>query len=187
MDNPANTQSYETQFLQHGQDDAPTLREAVQEMQRTGSDTNILKYITGIVMMQMTVKAGIKKHGQVAVDALFDEFSQLHDLTVFRAQDAKGLTKAQKKAALRAINVIKGRTVAEGRAQRNLYTKDETASATVATGALLLSILIDAKEHQFSQGRHCKHRDERLHQGSHCPFRRGHHTVRHDARKEEPF
>ncbi len=105
-------------------------------------------------MMQMTAKAGIKKHGQVAIDALFNEFSQLHDLTVFRPQDAKRLTKAQKKAALRAINVIKekrcgkikGRTVADGRAQRNLYTKDETASATVATDALLLSILIDAKE-----------------------------------------
>jgi hypothetical protein len=55
----------------------------------------------------MTAKAGIKKHGQVAVEALFDEFSQLHDLTVFRAQDAKGLTKAQKKAALQAINIIK--------------------------------------------------------------------------------
>jgi hypothetical protein len=154
MDSPANTQSYAAQFLQHGKDNAPTLQEAVQEMQRTGSDANILKYITGIVMMQMTAKAGIKKHGQVAVKALFDKFSQLHDLTVFRAQDAKGLTKAQQKAALRAINVIKekrcgkikGRTIADGRAQRNLYTKDETASATVATDALLLSIRINAKE-----------------------------------------
>jgi hypothetical protein len=107
MDNPANTQSYETQFLQHGEDDAPTLGEAVQEMQITESDTNVLKYITGIAMMQMTAKAGIKKHGQAAVDALLDEFSPLHDLTVFRAQDVKGLTKAQKKAALRAINAIK--------------------------------------------------------------------------------
>jgi hypothetical protein len=153
---PVSTQSYETQFLQHGKDDAPTLREAVQEMQRTGSDADVLKYITGIVMMQMTAKAGIKKHGQVAVEAMFGKFSQLHDLTVFRAQDAKGLTKAQKKAALRAINVIKekrcgkikGRTVANGRAQRNLYTKDETASATAATNTLLLSILINAKEHR---------------------------------------
>jgi hypothetical protein len=57
MDNPANTQSYETHFLQHGEDDAPTLREAVQEMQRTGLDIDVLKYITGIVMMQMTAKA----------------------------------------------------------------------------------------------------------------------------------
>jgi hypothetical protein len=51
MDSPANTQSYETQFLQHGEDDAPTLQEAVQEMHRTGSDADVLKYITGIVTM----------------------------------------------------------------------------------------------------------------------------------------
>jgi hypothetical protein len=36
--------------------------------------------------MQMTAKAGIKKHGQIAVEALFNEFSQLHDLTVFHAK-----------------------------------------------------------------------------------------------------
>jgi hypothetical protein len=154
MDNPANIQSYETQFLQYGYNNAPTLWEAVQEMQRTGSDSDVLKCVTGIIMMQMTAKAGIKKHGQVAIDALFKEFSQLHNLKVFRGQDAKGLTRAQKKAALCAINVIKekrcgkikGRTVANGRAQRSLYTKDETSSATVATDALILSILIDAKE-----------------------------------------
>jgi hypothetical protein len=43
MDNQAITQSYETQFLQHGDDNAPTLREAVQEMQRTKPDTDVLK------------------------------------------------------------------------------------------------------------------------------------------------
>jgi hypothetical protein len=155
MDEPASTQSYETQFLQiNGDDGTPTLREAVTEMLRTGSDTDVLKCITGIVMMQMSAKAGIKKHGQVAVDALFDEFLQLHDLGVFLGKHAATLTRAQKKAALHAINLIKekrcgkikGRTVADGRAQRNLYTKDETSSATVATDALMLSILIDAKE-----------------------------------------
>jgi hypothetical protein len=74
----------------------------------------------------MTAKAGIKKHGQVAVDALFQEFLQLHDLDVFDGQHAGKLTKSQKRAALRAINVIKekrcgkikGRTVADGRPQK---------------------------------------------------------------------
>jgi hypothetical protein len=64
---------------------APELGEAVQEMQNTGSTANVLKCMTGIIMMQMTSKAGIKKHGQIAVDALFQEFLQLHDLEVFRA------------------------------------------------------------------------------------------------------
>jgi hypothetical protein len=52
----------------------------------------------------------------------------------FLGHDAQKLTAAQKKASLRAINVIKekrcgkikGRTVADGRAQRNLYMKEET-------------------------------------------------------------
>ena len=105
-------------------------------------------------MMQMSAKAGIKKHGQVAIDALFEEFFQLHDLGVFLAQDPKKLSRAQKKAALRAINVIKekrcgrikGRTVADGRNQRNLYTKEETSSPTVSNDALMLSLMIDAME-----------------------------------------
>jgi hypothetical protein len=156
MDNPANTQSYEFQFLKYGDDNAPALWEAVKEMQRIGCDSNVLKRVTGTVMMQMTATGGIKKHGQVAIDAIFNEFSQLHDLTVLSGQDVKGLARAQKKAALRAINVIKekrcgkikGRTLANGRAQRSLYMKDKISSATVATSALILSIIIDAEERQ---------------------------------------
>jgi hypothetical protein len=75
-------------------------------------------------------------------------------LEVFRAKDRKDLANAQKRAALCAINVIKEkrcgnikrRTVANGRVQRSMYTKDETPSATVATDALMLSILIGTKE-----------------------------------------
>jgi hypothetical protein len=155
MNDPANSQSYDAQFLQHEHEDASTnLRTAVQEMQRTGSDTNVLKCITGIIMTQMTAKAGIKKHGKVAIDALFNEFSQLHDLGVFLGQDEKLLSKAQKRGALRTISMIKekrcgkvkGRTVADGSQQRDLYTKEETSSPTVSTDALMLTLLIDAME-----------------------------------------
>ena len=154
MDDPENSKSYDTQFLQQTDQGAPTLRESVQEMQKTGSKTEVLKYITGFIMTQMTANAGIKKHGQVAIDALFQEFSQLHDLGVFEGQDARKLTDAQKRAALRAISMIKkkrcgkikGRAVADGRSQRNLFTKEQTTSPTVSTDALMLSILIDALE-----------------------------------------
>jgi hypothetical protein len=102
-------------------------------------------------MSQMSAKAGIKKHGQVAIDALFKEFAQLHNLGVFLAQDKAKLTKAERRAALCAISVvkekqcgrIKGRTVANGRPQRQLYTKEETLSLTVSTDALMLSLLVD--------------------------------------------
>ena len=111
-------------------------------------------YIIGSVMTQMTAKAGIKKHGQVAIDALFQAFSQLHDLGLFEGQDARELTNEQKRAALRAISMIKekrrgkikGRAVADGRSQRSLFTKEQTTSPTVSTDVLMLSILIDALE-----------------------------------------
>ena len=106
MDNLASSKSYDAQFLQRDQKRSEYrmtgLREAVQEMQRTGSKTPVLlKTVTGIIMMHMTAKARIKKHDQVAINALFvEEFFQLHDLGVFLAQDPKKLTRAQKKAAL---------------------------------------------------------------------------------------
>jgi hypothetical protein len=154
MDDPANTKRYDTQFLHQGVSYKPTLRAAVQEMKSTGSTTNVVKSIACIMMMQLTAKAGIKKHGQVALDALFKEFSQLHDLGVFLAQDGNKLTQDEKRGALRAISMItekrcgriKGRTVADRRPQKALDAKEDKASPTVATDALMLSILIDAKE-----------------------------------------
>jgi hypothetical protein len=154
MDNPANSQSYDAQFLQEGQEEQMTLREAVEDMQKTGLNDNVLRCLTGIIMVQMTAKAGIRKHGQVAIDALFAEFLQLHDLGVFEGQDTEKLTSDEKRAALRALNMIKekrcgrikGRTVADGRKQRGLFKKEETASPTVSNDALMLSIIIDALE-----------------------------------------
>jgi hypothetical protein len=129
-----------------------TLRDAVLEMQHSGSSAKVVQVTTGFIMTQMSAKAGIKKHGQVTVDALYSEFLQLHDLEVFKGLQASELTKAQRNASLRAISVvkekrcgrIKGRTVADGRPKKGLYTKEETTSPTVSTDALMLSILIEA-------------------------------------------
>lgn len=93
-------------------------------------------------LTQMSANAGIKKHGRKAQEALMAEFAQLEDLSVYEPLNPNKLTRAQKKAALRAINLIKekrcgklkGRTVAEGRPQRNLYDKSETASPTSEGG-----------------------------------------------------
>jgi hypothetical protein len=65
-------------------------------MNVTGSTIKVLKSITGFLMTQMTAEAGIKKHGQVGVDALFQEFLQLHGLGVFLGQHRSELTKAQR-------------------------------------------------------------------------------------------
>ncbi len=76
-------------------------------MQLTGEDHDVLKHLTGIIMTQMSAKAGIKKHGQVAIDALFEEFAQLHDLGVLLPQDGAILTRNEKRGALRAISAAK--------------------------------------------------------------------------------
>jgi hypothetical protein len=43
---------------------------------------------------------------------------------------------------------IKGHTVADGRPQRALYTKEEMSLPMVSMDSLMMSILIDAWEHQ---------------------------------------
>jgi hypothetical protein len=78
----------------------------------------------------------------------------LEKQNVYEPVDPITLTNAQRKGALRAINLItekrdgriKGRTVADGSPQRTLYEKHETASPTLSTDALLLTILMDAYE-----------------------------------------
>ena len=118
------------------------------------SKTDRERFVFGFVMTQMSAKAGIKKHGRKAEEALMAEFAQLEDLSVFEAIDPTTLTSDQRKGALRSINLIKekrcgrlkGRAVADGRPQRKLYDKSETSSPTVSTDALMLSLMIDAKE-----------------------------------------
>jgi hypothetical protein len=118
------------------------------------TNVSIEKQIFGLIMTQMTAKAAIKKHGKAAEDAMMDEYIQLENLNVYQPINPSTLTRDQQKSALRAINLIKekrdgklkGRTVADGRPQRNLYDKSETASPTVSSEALMLSIVIDAHE-----------------------------------------
>jgi len=68
---------------------------------------DMFSYIFGFMMNQMTASQGIHKHRQKAVDVLFSKFCQLDDKAVFDPMDASTLTKDQKKAALRAVNLIK--------------------------------------------------------------------------------
>jgi hypothetical protein len=119
--------------------------------------SNILeekRCLSCVIMTQMMAKAGIKKHRQVAIDAIYQEFLRLHYLGVSDGQHVEQLMKNQKRAALQATSIIKekrcgkiiGQTVADGRPQIVLYTKEENTSPTVSTDALMMSIMIDACE-----------------------------------------
>jgi hypothetical protein len=145
MDDPVSSKSYES--------GVQVLQQAADKMDE--SLDGIYKYIFGHIMTQMTATAGIKKHGQSAVDALRQEFCQLLDSkNVFEPLDASTLTASQKRESLCAVNLIKekrsgklkGRTCADGRSQRSKYKKEDTTSPTVSTDALMISLMIDAKE-----------------------------------------
>ena len=149
MDNPHSNKSYDVQMMQ----------DSVSHMQGNGDTQLVFKYLVSIIMTQMSAKAGTKKHGKEAVTALFNIFLQLDDKTVFEGVMVATLSRIKKRRALRAINLIKekrsgklkGRTVADGSVQRDLYTKEETVSSTISNDALMLTILVDAWENRVQQ------------------------------------
>mmetsp|Transcript_26617 Transcript_26617/g.41320 ORF Transcript_26617/g.41320 Transcript_26617/m.41320 type:complete len:590 (+) Transcript_26617:1688-3457(+) len=106
---------------------------------------------------QMSAKTGIKKHGERAIEALLKELAQLEDMNTFEPQHAQKLTREQRSEALRIINLIKekrddslkGRTCVDGRPQRQYISKEEAASPTVSTEALLCTLVVDAHENRY--------------------------------------
>ena len=129
---------------------------------QVGGKTNLLEqYATGFIFNQMSAKQGIKKYGRMAELKLIAEFKQLMEYKTFHGRDASKMTYQQKKKAANMINlieeklnrghtptnpVIKGRSVFNGRVQRGLYSKEDTASPTVSQDAFFLTSLIDAVE-----------------------------------------
>ena len=107
-----------------------------------------------VCMNQMTAKRGIRKHGQVAIDAILKEYTQLDDLEVFKGIHKDTLTKEQVSKTLRLITLIKekrcgkikGRACADGRSQRAYIPREDAASPTVGLDSLMLTLMIDAKE-----------------------------------------
>ena len=75
-------------------------------------------------------------------------------MNTFIAIDASKLTRKQKKKALRTLSIIKGkrdstikgRTCTDGRKQRLWKTKQESASPTVHTDSVMLSMIVGAHE-----------------------------------------
>ena len=111
-------------------------------------------YALHVIMTQMSAKKGLRKFGERAADAIVKEFQQLHDKAVFKPRIFESLSGEDRKKALRAITLIsekrdgkiKGRTVADGRAQREYTDEADAASPTVSVEALLLTCAIDATE-----------------------------------------
>ena len=106
---------------------------------------------------QMSAKKGIRLHGNRAIEALLKELAQLEDMNTFEPLQAHKLSRVQRTEALRVINLIKekrdnslkGRTCVDGRPQRKYISKEQAASPTVSTEALLCTLVVDAHEDRY--------------------------------------
>jgi len=125
------------------------------------SDT--FRRIVGIIMAnvqtasdyeQMSMKKGIKKFGEDAIQAVLAEYAQLDNKEVFEGIDPDTLTLEQKKEALELITLIKlkrcgkvkGRACANGKKQRRYIKKETISSPTVQLESLILTLVVAAFE-----------------------------------------
>jgi hypothetical protein len=134
------------------------LQVAKKEGMMTNKKTKVMKFDDIGLSWQQDCSIGNCKILFVVMYGWFDInlgwAKSIEDNLMKEGQHVDKLTKSQKRAALQAISVIKekrcekikGRTVADGRPQRAMYTKDKTTSPTVSTDALMLSIMINACE-----------------------------------------
>ena len=153
---------FQTKFENLSKDETDEFfRHAWNEYKTSGKTNMLEKFTCGFVFAQLTARKGIEKYGREAELKLLAEFKQLMEYKTFHGRKADELTHEQKKKAANMINlieekinrghtkenpVIKGRSVFNGRVQRGLYTKEETASPTVSQDAFFLTSIIDAVE-----------------------------------------
>lgn len=104
-----------------------------------------------ICLTQMSAVKGIRIFGERELEAMVAEYEQLNTLEVFTPVDATKLTWEQKKQALNALDLIKlkrsgkvkGRTVADGRKQRSIYSKEEVSSPALSQDGFFASLAVD--------------------------------------------
>jgi hypothetical protein len=82
------------------------------------------------------------------------ELKQLHNMKTFFPVDSKTLTKQEKQKAISSLMFlkekrngdVKGRACADGRKQREDFTKQDATSPTVSVDSIFLTAIIEAKE-----------------------------------------
>ncbi|KAL7562441.1 hypothetical protein ACA910_020582 [Epithemia clementina (nom. ined.)] len=100
------------------------------------------------------LEKGLKKFGDKGYKAAFGEMKQLHDRVCFVPVNVADFTLSEKARAMESLifltekrdGSIKGRTCANGSVQRQWMDREETASPTAATEAILLTVIVDAHE-----------------------------------------
>jgi hypothetical protein len=110
--------------------------------------------IFGSIMMQLSLKAGLKKWGKRGEESAMKEMTQLHDLEAFFQRDPSTMTQEQRKGALSSLiflkekssGEIKTRTCINGAPQREYIRKEDAASPTASTDSVFMIGAINAHE-----------------------------------------
>ena len=103
-----------------------------------------------------SLNKGILKYGQKGKQAVNKEPSQLHNRETFKPMMPSKLTKEENRKAISSLilltekrdGTIKARACANGSTHRSYINKEEAASPTVSTEALLTTAVIDAKQNR---------------------------------------
>jgi hypothetical protein len=106
------------------------------------------------VFNTMTVRAGIKKHGDRAMESIMQEFQQLKDKNVFEPCHYGALSDSDKKKILRSLMFLKekrdgrlkSRFCADGSKQGQYLDVSEWSSPTALTESVLVTSVIEAHE-----------------------------------------
>ncbi len=108
--------------------------------------------VLGAIMVQLSLKEGLRRFGERGKQGALKEMRQLHDMRTFFPRDPKTLTPEERRKALSSLiflkekdtGEVKGRTCVNGAPQREYIRKEDTASPTVATDSVFLTGAVDA-------------------------------------------
>ena len=108
----------------------------------------------GAIMIQLSLKQGLREWGERAEKSAIKEMRQMHDMSAFFPRDPKSLSRLEKQRALRSIifvkekrdKSIKTRACINGAPQRAYIPKEDAASPTAWNDSLFITGAIDAKE-----------------------------------------
>lgn len=110
--------------------------------------------IFGCIMLQLSLKQGLKRWGKKGADSALKEMTQMHDMNAFFTRDVKTLTREQRVRALSSIiflkekhtGEIKSRTCVNGAPQRAYIPKEDAAAPTAATDSVMMVGAVNAHE-----------------------------------------
>ena len=108
-------------------------------------------------MMQYSLKKGLKVFGTPGPEAVYKEMKQLHDRKVCLPRSAHSLSSQQCHDALgylmflkgKCNGLIEGQGCADSQKQWMWTAKDDATLPTIATESILLTSVIESKEHWY--------------------------------------